>query len=835
MRRTVGWLVIAAACGGGEAAEPDAGALQPASTAHCSYEPLPATARAGGAVTPGAVRAGTAEVALDLPVGSALGGNTSRARAVGNESKVDQRRPEISGAFNPSVGIETIPVAKALALSAGDETVVIIRTDTIFSDDTITHDVAARLGPDFAGKVIWASTHTHTAPEQYSADLKLQVGGGVLRQRNRDRLTERIEEAARAALAAQVPARVGISVNTDFDPDHRVSYDRREENDHLFGGERRKDSTLVMIRIDTADGAPLAIVPVFGVHSAILDDDVALMSCDVSGMYERVLEEQFDAPVTVMHLQGAAGDVLATATRHVEIADGELDMDFAMAESNARRALPELWAAWEAAGQDLRDELAMEMVTRSVELGPDWRTFTVRGGALEYAPFAWDRPCDRVIHDGDGAIASPIDEFNAYYGAGLCGDPSDDLFSGQRMPNVDDLPAYHSCARLPEVTDVLGALLDAPFEGPPICASTRTTVSALRLGDYLVITAPGEPLVLWAQHVRALSPVAPDKTIVLGYAQGHIGYLLTADDWLIGGFEPSINLWGPLEGEYIAERAAEVAALAVTDAREDAAAGGADRLRSPRLDDPLVADDAPLAGTVPDAVPELVYLRGRWTPATGQPAGTIPRVAGVARFVWIGEDPLAGTPRVVLERELDGAFVPVTRRSGRVVRDLDLLVTWTPDPLRADGGEPQTHYWAVEWQAVSWELGALAERPAVPLGRYRFAIEGTGYELASRPFQVVPAALAVDTELAGDQLTVTAHYDAPQGWRLLAMDGLSNRPVPVAAGPLAVEILYMGGASETIAAELAAPGTATVTVAGDVSEVRVTDPWGNTGLVTPRR
>ena len=36
---------------------------------------------------------------------------------------------------------------------------------------------------------------------------------------------------------------------------------------------------------------------------------------------------------------------------------------------------------------------------------------------------------------------------------------------------------------------------------------------------------------------------------MVGYAQDHEGYLLLAEDWLVGGGdEPGINVWGPLQG-----------------------------------------------------------------------------------------------------------------------------------------------------------------------------------------------------------------------------------------------------------------------------------------------
>ncbi len=498
----------------------DAGPPEPLATDHCTYAPLPATARAGGTVTAGAVRVGLAERALALPIGVALGGNTSRAAPLDAKGAIDARQVPLSGSFTPSVGIESTPMVKAIAITAGDETVVLLRTDTIFSDDTITHEVTARLGPAFAGKVLWSSSHTHTAPGSYSADSKLQIGAGPIRARIRDALIARMVETAQAALAAQVPAKIGIATNEAFDLENRVSYDRRSENDFLTGDAARKDQRLALIRIDGMDDRPLAVLPIFGVHSAILDDGVSVFSTDASGAFERAIEEQFDFPVMAVHLQGAAGDVLGESRGHLDYdSDSDPRWDFARNEECARYALPQFMEAWTRAGADMKSELEMEMVTRSVTMGPDWRAFTVRGGALSYAPWDGRRRADREVYGDDGAILSPIDEFNAPAGAGLCGG-EEALLTFARLPNVAGLTAYNSCANIPDATSALGGLLGFSFEEMPLCNTTRATISVLRLGDYLFPTAPGEPVVPWRDRVAAESPFPVERTFVLGLRAG---------------------------------------------------------------------------------------------------------------------------------------------------------------------------------------------------------------------------------------------------------------------------------------------------------------------------
>ena len=94
------------------------------------------------------------------------------------------------------------------------------------------------------------------------------------------------------------------------------------------------------------------------------------------------------------------------------------------------------------------------------------------------------------------------------------------------------------------------------------------------------------------------------KTILLGYAQGHVGYLLRPEDWLKGGYEPSVTFWGPLEGEHIADQVLALMPLALTPMREDASTASASRVAVPAMTNGFEFDDpAQGAGTVPATIP----------------------------------------------------------------------------------------------------------------------------------------------------------------------------------------------------------------------------------------
>ncbi len=839
-------LAVVAACGDDGGTTPPIDAGPTITTAHCSFEPVAANAGAGTSAAAAPLMAGAAEAPLDVPVGTALGGYTARGAFLGMADKVDNREVPLAGGFFPSVGVHTRPMAKALALRAGGETVVWIKVDAIFAYEGFVFDLEQRLGPEYRGKILLSTSHSHAAWAQYTAHSPLKVGASERRKLVGDRWLAGCEAAARAAIADLRPAKLGVATDTNFDPADAVTRERRGENDVLPGG-NRKDDRLHLIRVDATDGAPIAIVPIFGMHGTLGDADNPLASTDASGGIEGMLAEQFDREVVVMQVQSAGADVSPSG-------HGSLDCNvhpgnprdpcfgnFLASEGNGRAALPILMAAWTTAGASMSDTLALSMVTRSIELGPKPETFAIRGGSLAYAPFDLERQADRVVYDGAGALASPIDEYNAPVGAALC-ESETAMFPAAAMPNVDGLKTYGSCVRLDIAGDIIGQLLrldlsDVTAEGPA-CQTTRTTLSALRLGDYLIATMPGELSVLLSDKLRAASPVDSAHTITVGYSQGHVGYMLTPEDWLLGGYEPSVSFWGPLEAEYIVERSAELLPLAMMPMRLDGAAAGADRVVPPAVTDTFPIDNpAPRRGTVPATVPADLWMRAGH-PATAQPPAMVPRVSGLATFVWYGDDSAVKTPSVTLERAVGPAWAPVTRRSGRPVSDADVLLYYAPVPLIREAN-PQEHVWAVEWQPVPWTgsggvADELGHRGAVPLGQYRFHVVGDGWELSSDPFDVVPAPLVVTATRTGTQISAEVSLHAPQGYRLLDLANPSNRPVRVKDNAVTVVRKDAGGAAIGAPRAGTTSATGVVTVdfgasAATVVTVEITDSFGNVG------
>lgn len=840
--RATGLALIAAlvGCGGDDGGDDTPPTTNEVTTELCNYTPVQATANSGGTVTAGALDAGAAERILHIPIGTALGGYTGRAGFISSAGSVDARKVEMSGTFNPSIGVTTAPRVKALALRAGGETVVILKADIIFVYEGMVYDLESRLGPEFNGKVMIAVSHSHSGWAQFTGHGPLKLGAGQMRDLVYKRFLEDFETVAREAIDHLEPAKLGVFADSAFDKDDVINRDRRGDNDQLPGGANAGDEHLFMIRVDRTDGSPIAMMPVFGEHGTLNDEDNPFASADASGAIEHALEEQFDSKVVVLHLQGAGADVSPAGHGSIDCNNkpGKAsDPCFAWTseEGHGRGAITTLMNAYAEAGKAMRSSLELEMVSRSVETGPFPETFTIRDGTVSYANFEKDRLPDGQVWDGDTLIPT-IDEFNAQVGAALC-ETAEPMFPAAQIPGTEGVLPYGSCLKLDIAAEILGPIFDVDFgvdETHPVCESTRTTLSALRIGDYVIGTLPGEVSTLIADLVREKSPVGADKTIVVGYSQGHVGYLLRPEDWVLGGYEPSVTFWGPLEAEYLAEQLLKLVPVAMTPEREDTGTDSASRMVTPAMVDPMEIDNpAPNAGTIPATIPATTWAR-TGTPVDAQPAATIPRISGIATFTWFGDDPAVKTPRVTLERETTpGTFAPVTRRSGRPVEDAEIVLAYTPSPLQRSG--PQTHVWVAEWQAVPWwgESGvdSLDDRGGVPKGKYRFHVEGEGWSINSNAFDVVDGTLvasSVQKLNGGTSVKATVQWHAPKGWRLMDMTLRSNQPIPVRAQAITAELLDAGGATLlTSSGTSDANGVVTVTSVATATQIRLRDRFGN--------
>lgn len=844
------------ASGAGGAGQGGAG---PAGPAHCTFETPPARAARPEAPV-GPVRAGFGEAFLDMPIGAPLGGYGARVRALGGKDH-DARKDRINVGMVPSLGQHDRPVIKAVALEVGGERLVLVRIDSIYVLDNAVFALENALAPDgsLRGKVLVASSHSHGAYAAWQASYILMPGGN---DRPREDMFQRVlasmKSAAEQALSTLAPARIGVGVTQDFDPQDTVTVDRRKENDELPGPDgnlagQRKDGQAWALRVDRADGSPLVALVDFPIHGTVTGSGNLLATTDAPGAVERATSALLGYPV--IHLQGAGGDVAPVSQDgRRRCPDSFRCLDMPSLELIGARAAQLLKPLVE--GVTTGDTAGLEVVTRSGPTGRDVEITRADGRKLSYAPILPEgQEPDYRLFDDDGRVSVPVDEFNTEHGAGLCGDPSGATLA--KLPGtLNKLGPYRSCTEVGNGKKIIFSLFDLKAEDytTPGCDTVRVTTTALRLrgtpsGDYLIATVPGEPTAPLAAYIRNRSPAGPDRTLIVGYAQDHIGYVLTAEDWLSGGYEPSINLWGPLEGEQVAERVIEAARLAWTPEVEDPEAGSSRFLgfQYPPSRRELKVTVTSDHGTAMTETPEKLLWPDIQEAAPTQAGALVPRGVGAARFVFKGGDPLVDTPEVQVEVESSpGVFVPFLDARGQAAssRRAEVILSYVPIPLKAD--EPTSHAYGATWQPVPpgpLTLGAAARPFSTPVGKYRLRARGKAqaasglvdYDVASPVFEVTAAPLANGSFLTLESGGVKVRAllgDAP-GLRALVEQGASDQGVPL-PGPWTVVVTTSEGPKGAKQVE-AEKGEATIEVgAGEtVVRVEVRDSEGNGGELEP--
>jgi neutral ceramidase len=98
-------------------------------------------------------------------------------------------------------------------------------------------------------------------------------------------------------------------------------------------------------------------------------------------------------------------------------------------------------------------------------------------------------------------------------------------------------------------------------------AEKAAELMAMKIGPYLLLTMPGEPMV---DYGFKLEEAIAERAIpiVVGYANGNIGYLATADSYTVGGYEPTRSVLKPEAEAIILSELGQLADKVVGDVFE---------------------------------------------------------------------------------------------------------------------------------------------------------------------------------------------------------------------------------------------------------------------------
>jgi hypothetical protein len=499
------------------------------------------------------------------------------------------------------------PDFRVIVVSRGEGfEAIFVRSDTVgvFQQfrRAIVLELEERLGRDLDDALVMGATHTHSGPGRV-----IDAGGPFELIADRffpefyERMVDAVADAVEEAYAGLAPGRVGWAF-----ADGGTAHDDRRCED----GETYTNGDLPVLAVER-DGEIAALMLAFAVHGTVLGIEELTLSQDVAGAIEQAVEDGFDHPVQVMMLNSWGAD-MSPGSPEVDLVEGAIQPD----------------------GYDRMEQVGA-YVADAVH------------GVL--ADAAWTDEPEIDLHTYRVAIDRTIlgyeDEFQYDYGAVYCSSSEED-----------------DCDASTTQDDLDQACIPFNDEYP---APMQTEFTAGRLGDALLVTFPGEPGTKLAESVISGVETGGAPVVFLGYSQDYTGYSILEDDWWQGGYEASGALWGPRQGEHLAQAATD----ALTWAQ-----GGKQPKGAPEPVEPF-AETAyePYQPTPPIGEGEVIEEVG----ATYGPTDTV-------SFVVAGSDPWLGTPVATLTDE-DGT--PITRPGGQPLTSdgQAFFIDLEPEPPYAEG------------------------------------------------------------------------------------------------------------------------------------------------------
>jgi hypothetical protein len=428
---------------------------------------------------------------------------------------------------------------------------------------------------------------------------------------------------------------------------------------------------------------PVGIYSTFANHGTVDHENFQYYSGDHQGAAERTVEA---AIRTAGHVPASQDVINAFANSDAgDMTSGIQYNGPAAAQYVGQREAAAMLAAWRQAGRAMTRHPALAVrFTRVCMCGQQ-----TSAGAIDSTPWI-----------GKAAGAGSEEGRTIFYYDGVANE-------GDKLP-VSIGPQGDKQLALDEAGNVPQAV---PF-------------TALRLGDGLITTVPGEPTVGTGAAIRdavsaAIAGSGIHHVVIVGYAGDYLSYFTTPAEYEQQAYEGGFTLYGHYSSLVLESTLSTLA--------KDAISGHPAPAPYPYDPNDGVHDTG------------VSYGPGSSTAtATAQPTAAVH--LGHTAFGWTG-----GADGI--DRPADRAFVTIQlavkshhrTRWVRVTDDLGMTILWNSD---ANGR-----------YVARWEVPLTALR-----GRYRFLITAKSYRLASKPFAVSPGAI-LTPHVSGT--TVTLGYPQP--------------------------------------------------------------------------
>lgn len=417
---------------------------------------------------------------------------------------------------------------KALALRAGDVTALVITVDAV---------AIGEIGPinnDYLGAVRKRlSAELGVAPDRTLFNAS-HCHGRVTRD-----VADKTVDAARTALRNLAPVRVGLGVGHE----DRVSENRRIRlkngkiadvrhayslpPDDQIAEVGPIDPAIGVVRFDRLDGTTLAVLYHFACHP-IMGTPGGENTADLVGYASKAIEESLGGGAVALFLQGCGGDLnpvrykTVTEPRHAEPLGSRLGL-------SVLRAVRQIRCVDAAPLATAREIVPLPRADHSARI--DRLTLeqaklvaSLRGTSINLRTF---------LELSARYAGSP--EFPSYSGHRYLHEQKLGVDDLRKMDDANrkNLQAYvDNILTMEELTRVQTnlALLRRHQERNRLAGMKpiEAEVTALRVGDFRLVTFPGELTVRVGFSLKKAAPHA--NTFVSGYTNGYLYYTPTSDE-----------------------------------------------------------------------------------------------------------------------------------------------------------------------------------------------------------------------------------------------------------------------------------------------------------------
>lgn len=416
---------------------------------------------------------------------------------------------------------------KALVLRDDATTAVVITVDAV---------AIGEIGPirnDYLGKVR-ARLREELGIGPESVMVNASHCHGIVRADVADRTVE----AVRQAVAAMVPVRVGAGVGREDqimenrrlrmkdgrEVDVRHAYALPPDEEVAAVGP--VDPEIGILRLDAHDGRTVAVVYNFACHP-IQGVPSGGNTADLTGFASRAIEENLSEGAVALFVQGCGGDINPARYKDVD-APRDAETLGNLLGLSTLRALRTIRADRDGPLEFVRETIDLpraDTAARIAELEAEQQRLllTLTGTSLNLKSFL-----------ALAAKYNASDEFPSYASHGYLSERQRGRGHLARLDaeNRANMRQYianvHTMERLTRLQTNLALLRKHHAENAAAGSKTvEVDLLGLRVGDFRLVTSPGELTVQIGLNIKAASP--HDLTFVAGYTNGYIYYAPTAE------------------------------------------------------------------------------------------------------------------------------------------------------------------------------------------------------------------------------------------------------------------------------------------------------------------